>query len=149
MNVVTKQQITGCLVLKQRWRLDFPEVDSGLMNRVHILLVMLQDPERPLQYRISVNSNLAKSRSPKTPISVAKSFWNFSQSTAVVLPCSVKNIITIWQLNYKLWTNEILRDFEEISYIAPSPRAVKNMEMARSNQGISLSLAAVRIGTRQ
>ena len=45
---------------------------------------------------------------------VSKSFLNFSQSTAVWLPCSVKNLRRIRQLKKekkKLWTNEILWHF--------------------------------------
>ena len=44
------------------------------------------------------NSNLAKSRSSWTFISVVELFWNFAQSTAVILPCSVRNF---WKRFYK------------------------------------------------
>ena len=37
-------------------------------------------------------------------------FWNFAQSTAVVLPCSVKIFKPIGQIKQVLRTNEILRD---------------------------------------
>ena len=40
--------------------------------------------------KLNLNSNLAKSRSSITTISVAPSFWNFAQSMAVILPCSVQ-----------------------------------------------------------
>ena len=62
----------------------------------------------PLKFIL--NSNLAKSRSSRTPISITKSFWKFAQSTAVILSCSVQNFETIWKLNNKLWANEISRD---------------------------------------
>ena len=42
-----------------------------------------------------LNSNLAKSRSSITSMSFVQSFWNFAQSTAVSLPCSVQNFKTI------------------------------------------------------
>ena len=39
-----------------------------------------------------------------------QTFWNFTQSTAVVLPCSVQNFKAIWELSKKLSTNEISRN---------------------------------------
>ena len=39
-----------------------------------------------------------------------RSLWNFAQSTAVSLPCSVQNFKLIGQLQRKLWTNEFSRD---------------------------------------
>ena len=63
-----------------------------------------------IRLKFILNSNLAKSRSSRTSISVTKSFWKFAQSTAVILPCPVQNFETIWQLNSKLWANEISRD---------------------------------------
>ena len=47
----------------------------------------------------------------KMYFAVVKSFWNFSQSTAVSLPCSVKIFKMIWQLKWMLWINMILQDF--------------------------------------
>ena len=49
---------------------------------------------------------------------VSQLFWNFVQSMAVSLPCSVQNLKTIEQLKWLLWVNEILRDFslQGISY---------------------------------
>ena len=38
------------------------------------------------------------------------SVWNFAQSTAVSLPCSVQNFKPIGQLKRVLWRNEISRD---------------------------------------
>ena len=55
-------------------------------------------------------SNLSEPRPYITSISVAQSFCNFAQSTAVILPCSVQNFGTSWLLRYKLWANETLRD---------------------------------------
>ena len=57
-----------------------------------------------------LNSNLAKSHSSITPISMVKSLWNCAQGTAVILPCSVQNLKTISQLRNDLWASEILRD---------------------------------------
>ena len=42
-----------------------------------------------------LNSNLAKSRSSITSVSIVQSFWYFAQGTAVILPCSVQNVKTI------------------------------------------------------
>ena len=44
-------------------------------------------------------------------LSVVQSFWNFAQSTATSMPCSVPNYKTIGQLRNKLCANETLRDF--------------------------------------
>ena len=41
--------------------------------------------------KLTLNSNLVKTLSFITPISVIQSFWNFAQSMAVILPCSVQN----------------------------------------------------------
>ena len=56
------------------------------------------------------NSNLRKSRSSITFVSVSPSFWNFVQTTALILPCSVQNRKMIGSFRSVLWTNEILRD---------------------------------------
>ena len=44
-------------------------------------------------------------------MSVVESFRNFTQSTAVILPCSVQNFKMIWQLRNKLLANEFTGDF--------------------------------------
>ena len=43
-----------------------------------------------------------------TYFSLTQWFWNFAQSTAVTLLCSVQNFKTIETLKWMLWTNEIL-----------------------------------------
>ena len=67
------------------------------------------------------NSNLEKSHSSITPVSVVQSFWNFGHSTAMILPCSVQNAKTTGRLRNKWWTNKFSRDlvwsFGRISYI--------------------------------
>ena len=60
--------------------------------------------------KIILNSNLVKSRYSITPVYVIQSFWNFSQSTAVILLFSVQNFKTIVQLWNKLWANETSQD---------------------------------------
>ena len=45
-----------------------------------------------------------------TYCSVVKSFWNFAQSTAVILPCSVQNFKMIWRLKGMLWTDNFSQD---------------------------------------
>ena len=75
-----------------------------------------------------LNSNLAKIRLPITGFAVAQSFWNYAQSTTVILPCSVQNFKMIGQLKRMLWMDEILRDlsfktsFRRIIFIAQPPR---------------------------
>ena len=44
-----------------------------------------------------------------TSVSIVQSVWNFAQSTAVTLSCSVQNFKAISQL-HELWANEISRD---------------------------------------
>ena len=51
-----------------------------------------------------------KLHSSVTSISVAKPFWNFTQSSAVTLPCSVLNSKTIWQPRNYLSANELWRN---------------------------------------
>ena len=51
-----------------------------------------------------------KSRASITFIGAVKSFWNFAQSTAVSLPCSVQTFTTIGQVNDKISEKEISRD---------------------------------------
>ena len=47
--------------------------------------------------KLILNSNLEKSRSSITFACVVQSFWNFTQSASVSLPCFVHNIKTIEQ----------------------------------------------------
>ena len=60
--------------------------------------------------KLILNSNLAKSRSSITSVTIVKSVSNFAQSTAVILPCSVQNVKAIGQLNHESLANEISRD---------------------------------------
>ena len=53
-----------------------------------------------------------KFRLPITPVMIYESFWNFAQSMAVWLPCSVHNFRRIHWLKWKIWANEILWDFQ-------------------------------------
>ena len=61
-------------------------------------------------FEAHLNPNLVKSRLPITYYSVTQSFWNFAQSTAVILLCSVQNLKMIGQQKRMLWTTEISRD---------------------------------------
>ena len=54
--------------------------------------------------------NKCCSHSSITPVSIVQSFWNFAQSRAVLLPCSVWNIKMIRYLINKLWANEMSQD---------------------------------------
>ena len=64
-----------------------------------------------------------KSRSSLTPVSVVQSFQHFAQSTAVILPCSVKNFKTYKQMIGKqdFARFEFTMSFRWISYIAQHP----------------------------
>ena len=71
-----------------------------------------------------LNSNLVNSYLPITCFFIAQSFWNFAQSTAMILPCSVQNFKRIGQLEWLLWINKFFllnlslhMNFWEISYI--------------------------------
>ena len=56
---------------------------------------------------VRLNSNLLACRSSTTSDSVAQSFSNFVQNTAVSAPCVVQNVKMIELLNNKLWAKEI------------------------------------------
>ena len=53
-----------------------------------------------------------KSILPLRSNSIVKSFWNFAQSMAVILPCSVQNFSMIRELKFKLWINTLSHYFE-------------------------------------
>ena len=55
--------------------------------------------------KLTLNSNLAKSRSSIKSVSVVLWFRNFAHSTTVILPCSVQKCKTIGVLAHMLWTN--------------------------------------------
>ena len=69
-----------------------------------------------------------------TLYSVAQSFCNFAQSTAVMLPCSVQNFSTIRKLKRILWTNEDSRDLG-VRWISHSPSRNKACSMMTSSNG--------------
>ena len=50
-------------------------------------------------WQIIKTSDLTKSHFPIHFFSAIQLFWNFAQSMAVILPCSVQNFKTIWALN--------------------------------------------------
>ena len=56
-----------------------------------------------------LNSDITKSRLPKTHFAVAQSFWNVVQSTIVILPWPMQDFKTIAYFSM-LWENVILRD---------------------------------------
>ena len=55
--------------------------------------------ETSLQSKLNLNSVLIKSGLPITYLSIVRSFWNFAQSMAVSLPCSVLNLKMIYCWN--------------------------------------------------
>ena len=60
----------------------------------------------------------------ETLLSVARPFWHVSQSTAVILPCSVQNIKTIWSLKKKSECDFTRFEFSMIrviSYVVTTP----------------------------
>ena len=74
--------------------------------------------------KLILNSNIDITCLPITYFAVDKSFWNFTQSTEVVLLCSVQNHQTIVIVKCTLWTNEVPRDLgsrKGISYVAEAP----------------------------
>ena len=66
----------------------------------------LQDTHPKLLF----NPNLAKCRFPMNYQSIIQSFWNFVQSTALIVSCSTHQLETIGQLKQMLRVNEILRN---------------------------------------
>ena len=60
--------------------------------------------------------NPVKSRLLIIYLSVIQSLWNFVQSTAVILSCSVQNFKTIGQLKRFLWTKEISRELSRVEF---------------------------------
>ena len=60
--------------------------------------------------KLILNSNLAKSRSPRTYFWIFISFWKFAHRTTEIMSCSVQNFKAIWQISNKLWVNEIWRE---------------------------------------
>ena len=60
--------------------------------------------------KLVLNSNLVKSPLSLTYFSVAQSFWNFAQSMAVILPCSVQNFKTNGQLKWVMKLNQFSLD---------------------------------------
>ena len=81
----------------------------------HVLTKLCYGSTDLSQYTISVpnsssNWKFMKSHFPRTTISVVKLFCKFAQSTAMILLCSVQNFRTIWQLNSKLWANNLSQD---------------------------------------
>ena len=67
------------------------------------------DPRGLSHYSKSVKNHLklsyiTKLCSSATLIQLVESFWNFAQSVAVILPCSVQNFKMIRQLTNQPWT---------------------------------------------
>ena len=75
-----------------KWR-SIPEEFRGSISKV-------------IQYEIVANSNLVKSNPLTASKSDDKSFWNFPQSMAVSLPCSVWTFRMIYRRLKFLWINE-------------------------------------------
>ena len=73
-------------------------------------LLLITEIEKVVYIGLLGSSYLMKSHSFVTSISVVKSFWNFAQSMAVTLPCSVQNFRMIWQLKCKICAYEISTD---------------------------------------
>ena len=64
-----------------------------------------------------------KPRPPIASMSFVKSFWNFAQSKAVILPCSVQNFKTICQITSTENSSRVVFKtyFGRIPHIAPQP----------------------------
>ena len=86
-----------------------PQSDFANANYPAVLF-MESLPVCDIRPKRILNSNLAKSRLPITYFAFVQSLWNFAQSTAVSLPCSVHNFETMGLPKSILWRNEISRD---------------------------------------
>ena len=108
---------------------------DGLLEAIAIPAISL---------KLISNSDILKSNLPITSISISQSFWNFAQSMAVSLPCSVQNFKMIGQLRNNVWASR----FQEIWVLVSFPWGLSNIVTAPSfSQGTdtlwSLMLTAV------
>ena len=60
--------------------------------------------------KLILNSNLVKACLPIIYLSVIQLFWNFAQSTAVILLCSVQIFKMIGQMKLMLWMAEFSQE---------------------------------------
>ena len=92
----------SCLPTKKEKKL----ISALNLKLLHVKLGSPYENRKPIA---PLNSNLTKSRSPITSLSVAQSFWNVAWSTAVILPCPVWIFKTLTQLRKSIWVNGILQ----------------------------------------
>ena len=69
-----------------------------------------------------------------TYFAFAQSFWNFAQSTAVILPCPVQNFQTIGQLRWILSRDEISQDLSLMALV-PQPSCQCHTQVIPSIHG--------------
>ena len=95
--------------------------------------------------KLIFNSNCVTSPSSVASISVVQLFWNFAQSMALSLPCSVQNFKMIGQLKIEVWTTEICTEDEfrrAILYCA-DPFGWASLPCAPSDPNWEVTRAAV------
>ena len=96
-----------------------------------------------IRSKLILKSDLVKSCLPIIYLSVIQSFWNFTQSTAMILPCSVQNFKKFQRLKWMLWTNKISRNLSlthwgRVTHICVSKLSILGSDQATShylNQG--------------
>ena len=90
-------------------------------NKGQLARGALQQDIRP---KLILNSNPVESRLPMTYFSILQSFWNFTQSAAVILPCSVQNFTNDWiKETDVMGKRDFMRWLSEGNHILHSPPA--------------------------
>ena len=112
----------------------FPWCDDKSVHDMHYwfrqqsgchMVCFIGNIPRLLHPKFVSSAILAEPCSSITYGSLALSFWNFAQSTAVSLPCSVQNFKMFEPLKWILWMNEIFWDLmgiQGLSSIATTQR---------------------------
>ena len=99
------------------------------------VLVLQNIPPKPILY-----SYLAESCSSETPNSVAQSFWNFTQSREILLPCTVLNFKTIEQRRQAMGKWDFSRfEFQSLGWCPVSKRSPVSVRLDIHNDSVSLA----------
>ena len=98
------------------------------------MFLWVTSPWSLLQYRMisetRLNLKSSKSHLPITYLPTAQSFWNFAQSMAVTLPCSVQNFKMIGQKKSLLLIEEFRQDLSfKTNYEGYSPLLVVSAQL--------------------
>ena len=84
--------------------ISWPDPKKSHTLSVNSVVVAIQE----IHPKVILYSNVVKTHSSITLFTVDRSFCNFTQSTAVILPCSVQNCRRIHPLVKSISTNEFL-----------------------------------------